>query len=84
MVPPPARQQFKDHVFAQFIRFVMLHDAQVGVHAADKFYTIFAGGFVVSGDFILISDSIIKIAFGTIGNIDAVGHDYGAKELNAF
>jgi protein-disulfide isomerase-like protein with CxxC motif len=41
MVPPPARQQFKDHVFAQFIRFVMLHDAQVGVHTGQEFSPFF-------------------------------------------
>lgn len=78
---PSARQQFKNHLFAQFIRFVMLHDAQIRVHAADKFYPIFLCWLVRPCDQVLVFNCPEKIAFGAIGNIDAVGLNYGAKKL---
>ena len=63
------------HAPSSSVGIVMLHNAQIGVHAAQKSsLLIFAGLFFV-GLGIVMRNGVIKIAFSAFTNIDTIWLD---------
>lgn len=56
---------------------------KVGVHGALESEDVFPGRLMLPRDDILPFDGLEKIAFGAVGNIDAVRFDIGAYKLDS-
>ncbi len=62
----------------------MLHDTQVGVHAAKKILDLVVSWLLVLNSTILLSDRIMEVPSGTIGNVEAMRLDHRSQKLYPF
>jgi len=57
----------------------MLHDPKIGIHAAPELFLLFSCRLMIAGDVVLFLNWLVEVAFGAVGDVNAVWLDYSPK-----